>query len=61
MISQDFETRNSGCGCNSERNCQCQYQFNMNNNNNNCDNINMTRENMLHEIKCLQVAITELA
>ena len=58
MISQDFETRNSSCGCNSERNCLC--GFNMNDNNT-CDNMDMTRENMIHQIKCYQFAITELA
>ena len=57
MISQDFETRNMGCGCNPERNCQCHNNID----NNNYDDMNTARENMIHQIKSYQFAITELA
>ena len=57
MISQDFETRNMGCGCNPERNCQCHNNMD----NNNYDDMNTDRENMIHQIKSYQFAITELA
>jgi len=57
MIEQQTENRNLGCSCNKDM-----YYMNTNYNmmnNNSCDN--MTRENMINEIKSLEFAITELA
>jgi spore coat protein JB len=66
MINAENENRNLGCCCNNKETIYMNTDYNMitNNmenimNNNNCDN--MTRENMLNEIKCFQFAITELA
>jgi len=63
MIEQ--ENRNLGCNCNKEvYNMNTDYNMMLNNlgnmmNNNNCDD--MTRENMINEIKCLQFAVIELS
>ena len=64
MIEQQSENRNVGCSCNKEMyHMGTNYNMMVNNlenmmDNNNCDN--MTRENMINEIKCLQFAIVEL-
>ena len=65
MMEQQIENRNIGCSCNKEMyHMNSDYNMMSNNfgnmmNNDNCDN--MTRENMLNEIKSLRFAITELA
>lgn len=59
MIEEQIENRNMGCSCNKEM-YQMNTDYNMMNNSN-CDSNNMTRENMIKEIKALQFAITELA
>lgn len=56
MISQNSDSRNSTCGCSSDRNCHCHIVMD-----NNCDNMDMTRETLINQIKCYQFAITELA
>ena len=66
MIYDQSENRNWGCSCsnmNTDWNTVTNNIGNMfmNNNMNNCEDNEMTRENMLNQIKCLQFAITELA
>ena len=65
MTDSQVENRNLGCCCNKEMyHMSTDFNLMSNNlanmmNNNNCDN--MTRENMINEIKCLQFAVIELA
>ena len=66
MMDAQAENRNLGCSCNKEMyNMNEDYNMMINSlenmmNNNNCNN-DMTRENMIKEIKCYQFAVIELA
>ena len=65
MMEQQVENRNMGCSCNKEmHHMNTDYNMMVNNldnmmNHNDCDD--MTRENMIKQIKCYQFAIIELA
>lgn len=68
MMEQQFENRHSACSCNMNtdfntltNNISNMFVNNSYKNVNNCEDNEMTRENMINEIKCLQFAITELA
>lgn len=64
MIDTQSENRNCGCNCsmNTDWNAVTNNIGNMfiNNNMNNCEDGNMTRENIMNQIKSYQFAVTEL-